>query len=174
MMPMCPMRTRTGSRIYLEQLPDPLGTDVLKSCYDRNHKYTPFQDITLAMKCAKESLWPRRLLECTVTRGRQMPTQRVTATSVNAVDTGHKTAGGKPDFSRPPLQNNPHNSGQAKSEITCFNCGEMGHYANRCPSPKKPKARFQTTWAENTRLPESITLGGEGKGVKVWFGGGCK
>ena len=48
-------------------------------------------------------------------------------------------------YNQPPVWNGPptnpatHNYGLPEKEkhIVCFNCGELGHYRNKCPNPRK-------------------------------------
>ena len=49
----------------------------------------------------------------------------------------------------------------AKPHLVCHNCGEKGHYSNKCPHPKKETATVNAIAAEPTTPAETPSVAGE-------------
>ena len=45
------------------------------------------------------------------------------------------------------------------SNVKCYNCGKMGHYASKCPEPRRPRKQWNEIRANETILhtPEYAT-----------------
>jgi len=47
--------------------------------------------------------------------------------------------------------------GRDTSKVECWNCGEMGHFRNKCPKPKKSKANLTAPTTENQKTMTVVT-----------------
>ncbi|KAK9761659.1 RNA-binding component of cleavage and polyadenylation factor [Basidiobolus ranarum] len=62
----------------------------------------------------------------------ELPTQNKEQVEAQSTDAAHST---NPD-SEEPQQFQQQGNYRPREEVTCFKCGQKGHYANRCPIPR--------------------------------------